>query len=69
MVHIFEGIRIEQLGFHYPEEVLHHGIVQAVALATHALDYAMLFQRQLIVVMLVMPPLIGVQYQSFLYFP
>ena len=38
MIHIPEGVRIEQLRFHYAEEVFHHGVVQAVALAAHALD-------------------------------
>ena len=63
MVHVPERIRIEQFRFHYPEEVLHHGVVQAVALAAHALDDLVLFQGCLIVYMLIVPALVGVQYQ------
>ena len=67
MIHILEGVWIEQLRFHYAEKVLHHGIVQTVALAAHALDDIVVTQRFLIDCMLIMPTLIRVQYQPFLY--
>ena len=63
MVHVLERVRVEKLGLHYPEEVLHHGIVQAVALAAHALDDFVIFQRLLVDCVLVVPPLIRVQNQ------
>ena len=43
-VHIPERVRVEKFRLHYPEEVLHHGVVQAVALAAHALDDVVVLQ-------------------------
>ena len=69
MVHVPEHVRVEKFRLHYPEEVLHHGVVQAVSLAAHALDDVVVLQRFLVAVMLVMPALVGVQHQSRLDFP
>ena len=62
VVHVPERVRVEKFRLHYPEEVLHHGVVQAVSLAAHALDDVVVLQRFLVAVMLVMPALVGVQH-------
>lgn len=40
LVHRLEAPQAQELGLEQPEEVLHHGIVQAIALAQHALRHS-----------------------------
>ena len=44
VLHALERVRVEKFGLHYPEEVLHHGVIQAVSFAAHALGDSMIFQ-------------------------
>ena len=64
---MFQGVeilKVKQFCFEQAEEVLHHGIVQAVAFPAHALPDALVFQHLLVMLVLVLPALIGMKNQS-----
>ena len=57
-----DGLQIKQFGLKLTEEVLHDCVIQAVALAAHALADIVIGQQMLVVLLLVLPSMIGMHY-------
>lgn len=55
---------VKELGFHYSEKILHHGVVQTIPFARHALEDMPLFEAFAIAVMLVLPALVGMEHEA-----
>ena len=64
VLHGLELLQIQQLTFEQSEEIFHHGIVQTVSLAAHALPDTLFPKHPLILLVLILPTLIRVENQA-----
>ena len=63
VLHRSKFLQIQQFAFEQAKKILHHGIVQAVALAAHALPDTLTFEHVLVLLVLILPALVRVKDQ------
>ena len=63
VLHGLERLQVKQFTLEQTKKVPHHGIVQTVAFATHALPDALTFEHALVLLVLVLPALVRVENQ------
>ena len=63
VLHRLECLQIEQFTFQQAKEIFHHGIVETITFAAHALPDALTFEHTLVLLVLVVPALVRMEDQ------
>ena len=61
VLHRLECLQIEQFTFQQAKEIFHHGIVETITFAAHALPDALTFEHTLVLLVLVVPALVRME--------